>query len=67
MGSDGGLCDGGRRQAVDRGVPGWDGDVILTVQSNDIFYLSNLKFRNVIHYIHFAVMAKFSALASVWK
>ena len=26
VGSDGGLCDGGRGQAADRGVPGWDGD-----------------------------------------
>ena len=25
-GGDGGLCDGGRGQAADRGVPGWDGD-----------------------------------------
>ena len=27
MGCDGGLCDGGRRQAADRGIPGWDGDL----------------------------------------
>jgi len=25
VGSDGGLCDGGRGQAADGGVPGWDG------------------------------------------
>ena len=25
LGLHGGLCDGGRGQAADRGVPGWDG------------------------------------------
>ena len=32
----GGLCDGGRGQTADRGVPGWDGDLkkFVYVQKN---------------------------------
>ena len=29
VGRDGGLCDGGRGQEADRGVPGWDGQQVV--------------------------------------